>query len=58
MNKIMNRLRLAQRKAQEMRSSVSDSQVNEVTTTAKKTASFCKVGHMGSLTGCFNCHSS
>lgn len=56
MDKIMNKLRLAQKKAQEMRSSALANQAHQVTRTSHKVISFRRTGQMGSLSGCFTCH--
>ncbi|XP_043712491.1 uncharacterized protein LOC122661216 [Telopea speciosissima] len=56
MDRIMNKLRSAQRKAQEMRNSVSVSQARQVTRTSGRVLSFRRTGHMGSFSGCFTCH--
>lgn len=56
MDKIMNKLRSAQRKAQEMRSSATASEAGKVTKTSGKILSFRKGGQIGSLSGCFTCH--
>ena len=56
MDKIMNKLRLAQKKAQEMRSSVLDNQAHQVARNSHKAILFRKTSQMGSLSGCFTCH--
>ncbi|KAK7376904.1 hypothetical protein VNO80_02323 [Phaseolus coccineus] len=56
MDKIMNKLRLAQKKAQEMRSSVSTNQGHQVARTPHKAILFSRATQMGSLSGCFTCH--
>ncbi|MED6145947.1 hypothetical protein PIB30_116798 [Stylosanthes scabra] len=57
MDKIMNKLRLAQKKAQEMRSSVSTNQPHqEVARTSHRAMLFRRTGQMNSLSGCFTCH--
>ncbi|XP_027355290.1 uncharacterized protein LOC113865117 isoform X2 [Abrus precatorius] len=56
MDKIMNKLRLAQKKAEEMRTSVSPNQTNGVVRTSHKASSFLKTSQMPSLSGCFTCH--
>ncbi|CAL9091714.1 unnamed protein product [Musa textilis] len=56
MEKIINKLRLAQKKAQEMRNVVTASQVNQVPKTAGKCLYFRKRGQISSLSGCFTCH--
>ncbi|KAK1280150.1 hypothetical protein QJS04_geneDACA020688 [Acorus gramineus] len=52
MDKILNKLRSAQRKAQAMRNIVSSSQANQVV----RTSTFRRTGQMSSLSGCFTCH--
>ncbi|KAK7410041.1 hypothetical protein VNO78_00517 [Psophocarpus tetragonolobus] len=56
MDKIMNKLRLAQKKAQEMRSSVPQNQTDRVVGTSHKASSFLRTSQMRSLSGCFTCH--
>ncbi|KAK7310849.1 hypothetical protein RJT34_08610 [Clitoria ternatea] len=56
MDKIMNKLRLAQKKAQEMRSSVSPNQNDQVVRTSHRASSFLRTSQMRSLSGCFTCH--
>ena len=56
MDKILNKLRMAEMKADEMRSSISGSQANQDSKTSHKGASFRKNVQMGSLGGCFTCH--
>lgn len=57
MDKIMSKLRSAQKKAQEMRSSVLANEVNEVARSPPhRDTSFRRSRHMGSLGGCFICH--
>nr|KYP35683.1 Uncharacterized protein At3g61260 family [Cajanus cajan] len=56
MDKIMNKLRLAQKKAQEMRSSVVANQPHQVAGTPHKAILFRRASQMGSLSGCFTCH--
>lgn len=58
MDKILNKLRIAQMKAQEMRSSKSDSSAQLVAKTSHKVVFFRKYVKMGSLRGCFTCHAS
>ncbi|XP_050129389.1 uncharacterized protein LOC126605974 isoform X1 [Malus sylvestris] len=53
MDKIMNKLRSAQKKAQDMRSSVDQAQVAR---TSRKALSIRITRHMGSFSGCFTCH--
>ncbi|XP_022772882.1 uncharacterized protein LOC111315436 [Durio zibethinus] len=56
MDKIMKKLRSAQKKAQEMRSYMLANQTHQVTRTSHKAISFLRTRHMGSLSGCFTCH--
>lgn len=56
MEKILNRLKSAQRKAQDMRSSVVDTQVCMVPRTGQRVSYFRKYGRMSSFRGCFACH--
>ncbi|XP_023545862.1 uncharacterized protein LOC111805168 [Cucurbita pepo subsp. pepo] len=59
MDKIMNKLKSAQKKAQEMRSSVMENQSprdNTTSSSIKSLSSFYRTRHMGSLSGCFTCH--
>ncbi|KAG5121224.1 hypothetical protein AAZX31_14G080800 [Glycine max] len=56
MDKIMNKLRLAQKKAQEMRSSALANQPHHVPRTPHKAILFSRASQMGSLSGCFTCH--
>ncbi|XP_022895211.1 uncharacterized protein LOC111409390 [Olea europaea var. sylvestris] len=56
MDKIMNKLRSAQKKAQEMRSSALANQANPVAKTSSKAISFRRTRPVGSLSGCFTCH--
>ena len=56
MDKIMNKLRLAQKKAQEMRSSVPHNQTDRVVRTSHKASSFLRTSQMRSLSGFFTCH--
>ncbi|KAE9586194.1 putative remorin [Lupinus albus] len=56
MDKIMKRLRLAHKKAHDMRSSVLANQVNQVTRMDHRALSFRRTSQMGSLSGCFTCH--
>lgn len=56
MDKILNKLRSAQRKAQEMRNAVNASQANQVARTARRISYFRRSGQIGSLSGCFTCH--
>ncbi|OWM80717.1 hypothetical protein CDL15_Pgr006747 [Punica granatum] len=56
MDKIMKKLRLAQKRAQEMRSSVLANQSHEVSRTSHKAVVFRRTHQMSSLSGCFTCH--
>ncbi|XP_040995611.1 uncharacterized protein LOC121241829 [Juglans microcarpa x Juglans regia] len=56
MDKIMNKLRSAQKRAQDMRSSVLSNQAHQVTSTSHKAPSFRRTRQMGTLSGCFTCH--
>ncbi|XP_031267235.1 uncharacterized protein LOC116125653 [Pistacia vera] len=56
MDKIMNKLRSAQKRAQEMRSSVLANQDRRVARSTHKDVTFRRNSHMGSLSGCFTCH--
>ncbi|KAG1366637.1 hypothetical protein COCNU_13G004270 [Cocos nucifera] len=56
MDKILNKLRSAQRKAQEMRSAVTASQASHIVRTTKRAPYFRKTGQISSLSGCFTCH--
>ncbi|KAG4944589.1 hypothetical protein JHK85_049235 [Glycine max] len=56
MDKIMTKLRLAQKKAQEMRSSTLANQPHQVPRTPHKAILFSRASQMGSLSGCFTCH--
>uniref|UniRef100_M1ADW6 DNA binding protein n=1 Tax=Solanum tuberosum TaxID=4113 RepID=M1ADW6_SOLTU len=56
MDKIMNKLRSAQKKAHEMRSSMLANQSHEVTRSSSKALSFRQTRQIGSLSGCFTCH--
>ncbi|KAI4336986.1 hypothetical protein L6164_015451 [Bauhinia variegata] len=56
MDKIMNKLRSAQKKAQEMRNSVLANQSHQVARTSHKAILFRRTSQMGSLSGCFTCH--
>ncbi|XP_027094955.1 uncharacterized protein [Coffea arabica] len=56
MDKIMNKLRSAQKKAQVMRSSVLPNQSHQVARTSHKAISFPRTRHIGSFSGCFTCH--
>lgn len=56
MDKIMNKLRSAQKRAQEMRSSVLANQDHQVARSTHKAVTFRRNSQMGSLSGCFTCH--
>ncbi|KAE8653968.1 Remorin family protein isoform 3 [Hibiscus syriacus] len=57
MDKIMNKLSSAQKRAQEMRGSMIANEVDHVTrSTHNKAISFHRARQMGSLSGCFTCH--
>lgn len=56
MDKIMSKLRLAQKRAQDMRSSVLANQAHQVSGASHKALSFHKARHISSLSGCFTCH--
>ncbi|XP_023521871.1 uncharacterized protein LOC111798989 isoform X1 [Cucurbita pepo subsp. pepo] len=57
MHKIMNKLKSAQKKAQEMRNSVMGNQsLQDNRTSSFKSLSFNGSRHMSSLSGCFTCH--
>lgn len=56
MDKILNKLRMAEMKAEEMRSSMSGSQANQDSKTSHKVSSFRKNVQKGALGGCFICH--
>lgn len=56
MDKIMKKLRSAQKRAQEMRSSVLARQVHQVSRTSHKALIFRRTRPGGSLSGCFTCH--
>lgn len=56
MDKIMNKLRMAQKKAQEMRTSILPREAVQVVRTSHKAKSFLRTTQMGSLSGCFTCH--
>ncbi|KAK4352099.1 hypothetical protein RND71_027617 [Anisodus tanguticus] len=55
-DKIMNKLRSAQKKAHEMRSSMLANQSHEVARSSSKALSFRRTHQIGSLSGCFTCH--
>ncbi|KAJ6404882.1 hypothetical protein OIU84_012953 [Salix udensis] len=56
MDRIMDKLRSAQKRAQEMRSSVLANQAHQVSTNSRKAISLCRTRQKGSLSGCFTCH--
>ena len=56
MDKIMNKLRSAQMRAQEMRSSMLANQAHQVTGASHKALSFSRTRQVGSLRGCFTYH--
>ncbi|XP_073127182.1 uncharacterized protein [Henckelia pumila] len=56
MDKIMNKLRSAQKKAQDMRSSVITNQAQQIERPSVKALSFRRTRQIGSLSGCFTCH--
>lgn len=56
MDRIMNKLRSAQKRAQEMRSSVLANQAHQVSSNSHKVLSFRRTRQKGSLSGCFTCH--
>ncbi|CAK7347533.1 unnamed protein product [Dovyalis caffra] len=56
MDRIMNKLRSAQKRAQEMRSSVLANQAHQVSTNSHKAVSFRITRQKGPLSGCFTCH--
>ncbi|WCJ35428.1 Remorin family protein [Euphorbia peplus] len=58
MDRIMNKLRSAQKRAQDMRSSVLANQARQVSRSSHsdKALSFRKTRQMGSFSGCFTCH--
>lgn len=55
-DKIMNKLGLAQQRAQDMRSSMSDKQSHQSRRTSTRIISFRKRTQISSLSGCFTCH--
>lgn len=55
-DKILNKLKLAQMKAQEMRISISAKQGQQLPKTAHKAAFFHKHAPMSSFRSCFTCH--
>ncbi|GMI78501.1 hypothetical protein like AT1G45207 [Hibiscus trionum] len=56
LDKIMNKLRSAQKRAEEMRSLMLANQVHQVTKASHKALSLRRTRQMGSLSGCFTCH--
>ncbi|GMH31679.1 hypothetical protein Nepgr_033523 [Nepenthes gracilis] len=56
MDKIMSKLRSAQKKAQEMRSAILVNHAHPASRTSNVALSFRRTYHLGSLSGCFNCH--
>ncbi|XP_076946303.1 uncharacterized protein LOC143617723 [Bidens hawaiensis] len=61
MDKIMNKLRSAQKKAQEMRGAVLSNQTHHhhqgaVRSSSHKAISLIRTPHIGSISGCFTCH--
>ncbi|XP_073304765.1 uncharacterized protein [Primulina huaijiensis] len=56
MDKIMNKLRSAQKKAQNMRSLTITNQSHQVERPSVKALSFRRTRQIGSLSGCFTCH--
>lgn len=57
MDKIMNKLKSAQRKAQEMRSSATSNNGNQqLARTSHKVLSLHRTRQIGSLSGCFTCY--
>nr|GMD96333.1 Remorin, C-terminal protein [Ipomoea batatas] len=56
MDKIMNKLRSAQKKAQEMRSSAVARQSHDVVRISHRALFFRQTHQMGSFSGCFTCH--
>ncbi|XP_031493135.1 uncharacterized protein LOC116259447 isoform X1 [Nymphaea colorata] len=58
MEKIMNKLRAAQKKANAMRISVKAMHAQRAAKTAERAAIFRRTGHMGALSGCFTCHAA
>lgn len=55
MDKILKKLKSAQKKAQEMRSAILDNQALQVSKNSNNAMSF-RTRQMGSLSGCFTCH--
>lgn len=56
MDKIVNRLRAAQKKAHDMRESVAANQDPSVRRSAGKASRHCRTSKLSSLSGCFICH--
>ncbi|XP_076921573.1 uncharacterized protein LOC143583028 [Bidens hawaiensis] len=60
MDKIMNKLRSAQKKAQEMRGTVLSNQTHHhqgaARSSSHKAISLIRTPHIGSISGCFSCH--
>ncbi|KAK9032884.1 hypothetical protein V6N11_017926 [Hibiscus sabdariffa] len=56
LDKIMNKLRSAQKRAEEMRSLMLANQAHQVTKASHKVISLRRTHQMGSLSGCFTCH--
>ncbi|KAL4272127.1 hypothetical protein GQ457_13G020200 [Hibiscus cannabinus] len=56
LDKIMNKLRSAQKRAEEMRSLMLANQAHQVTKASHKAISLRRTHQMGSLSGCFTCH--
>ncbi|KAL4313043.1 hypothetical protein GQ457_01G026690 [Hibiscus cannabinus] len=56
LDKIMNKLRSAQKRAEEMRSLMLANQAYQVTRPPQKAVSLRRTRQMGSLSGCFTCH--
>ncbi|KAJ9170692.1 hypothetical protein P3X46_018782 [Hevea brasiliensis] len=58
MDKILNRLTMAQIKAQEMRSSISDTQGHQIAKIPHKVSFFHRPARLSFLSSCFNCRTS
>ncbi|KAK8624298.1 hypothetical protein V6N13_065645 [Hibiscus sabdariffa] len=56
LDKIMNKLRSAQKRAEEMRSLMLANQAHQVTRPSHKAVSLRRTRQIGSLSGCFTCH--
>lgn len=56
MDKIINKLRAAQKKAQDMREVVVSDQDHSVKRSAGKSSRLCRTSKIMSLSGCFTCH--